>query len=78
MRCDGRIRNNYPINLFRNLVPQVDTPLSPKPRTEHRAVSQLLLIINVQPTLSQWKQEQSISTEWPWQKVQLYPTTQKA
>ena len=26
---DGRVKSNHPINLCRNLVPQVDTPLSP-------------------------------------------------
>ena len=29
LACDGRVRNNHPINVYRNLVPQVDTPLSP-------------------------------------------------
>ena len=27
--CDDRVRNNHPINVCRNLIPQVDTPLSP-------------------------------------------------
>ena len=29
LACDDRVRNNHPINVCRNLVPQVDTPLSP-------------------------------------------------
>ena len=29
LKADSRIRRNHPINLCRNLVPQVDTPLSP-------------------------------------------------
>ena len=29
LKADGRIKRNHPINLCRNLIPQVDTPLSP-------------------------------------------------
>ena len=29
LACDSRIRNNHPISVCRNLVPQLDTPLSP-------------------------------------------------
>ena len=29
LACDDRVRTNHPINVCRNLVPQVDTPLSP-------------------------------------------------
>ena len=29
LTCDDRVRNNHPINICRNLIPQVDTPLSP-------------------------------------------------
>ena len=29
LKADGRIKRNHPINLCRNLVPRVDTPLSP-------------------------------------------------
>ena len=29
LKADGRIKRNHPTNLCRNLIPQVDTPLSP-------------------------------------------------
>ena len=29
LACDDRVRNNYPISVCCNLVPQLDTPLSP-------------------------------------------------
>ena len=29
LACDDRVRNNHPINVCRNLLPQSDTPLSP-------------------------------------------------
>ena len=29
LKADGRVKRNHPINLCRNLIPQVDTPLSP-------------------------------------------------
>ena len=29
LKTDGRIKRNHPINLCRNIIPQVDTPLSP-------------------------------------------------
>ena len=36
LACDDRVKSNHPINVCRNLVPQVDTPLSP-PEKDRRS-----------------------------------------
>ena len=75
---DDRARNNHPIKLCREIIPMVDTPMSPHQKRKDQLTTPIQRTVRARLPSSHWTQLQTISKEWRLRQAILWQITQIA